>query len=468
MTAIFAQHARLPDGDAALGGTAARWARGVRIEVDAQGNIGAVAENASPRPGDEAVSIVLPGMADLHSHAFQRAMAGLAETAQAAGDDFWSWREWMYRFMARLTPEDLQAIAAQLYLEKLQRGCTAVVEFHYVHHDPQGRPYADPAHMGHRLIAAAQEAGIGLTLAPVLYTYGGFGRAPLQAHQQRFATQVDDVLRMLQSLRPAVDADAGQLALGLAPHSLRAVEAAQIHALLAGVDAAMPMHIHAAEQTREVDACLDVLGCRPVRHLLDAVGLDARWCVVHATHLSAGEVQGLAASGAVAGLCPSTEANLGDGLFPFVEYAAEGGRWGLGGDAHVCRDPFEELRAVEYAQRLARRRRNLAAVQAGAGSSRIGDRLWDAAVAGGAQASGRRIGRLAPGYRADLVVARLADAAADAYDIEDWLNQAVFGGGGVQVAAAMVGGRWQLRDGQHRDAAGIHARYRAALARLIG
>lgn len=458
MPAIFAQKARLPRAGA---GHESRWAADVRLEIDAAGLIARVEEGAAPRPGDVRVARLLPGMTNLHSHAFQRAMAGLTEVASGGDDDFWSWREWMYRFMSRLAPEDVEAIAGQLYVENLKRGYTALVEFHYLHRDPEGRPYADPSEMAQRIVAAGRASGIGLTLAPVLYTYGGFGRAPLGPHQRRFATAVDDILGMLDRLAPHAD---GNLALAVAPHSLRAAEGAEIRALVNAVRVAGPVHIHAAEQTKEVEECLRLTGRRPVRHLLDTVGLDARWCLVHATHLDESEVRDLAASGAVAGLCPSTEADLGDGIFPFGAYAAAGGRWGIGGDSHVCRDPFDELRLVEQVQRLAHRRRNLASHRPGAA---IADALWDAAVAGGAQASGRPVGALAPGHRADCVVPRLPDAAGDLYGDAAWLNQAVFGGGGVAVDAVMVGGRWVVEGGRHVEEAAIAARYRASLRRLL-
>lgn len=449
MTVIDASIARMPG----------RWARDVRVTVDAGGGIARIEEGV-PDLGPDAVPCLLPGMTNLHSHAFQRALAGLTEVASGGDDDFWSWREWMYRFMARLTPDDVEAIAAQLYVENLQHGYTSLVEFHYLHNDASGAPYAERAEMALRVAAAAKQSGIALTLAPVLYTYGGFGRRPLDTHQRRFATDVDAVLAIVDALA----AHDGALTLGLAPHSLRAAEIAQIRALVSASPATAPLHIHAAEQTREVQECEAATGRRPVRLLLDALGLDARWCVVHATHLADDEVRDLAASGAVAGLCPSTEADLGDGVFRLLDFAAAGGRWGIGGDSHVCRSPFEELKLAEYAQRLTQRRRNLAAHAPGAA---IADRLWEAAARHGAQAAGRAAGALAVGRRADLIALTLDDAAAAAYAPSQWLSQAVFGGSEGRISDAWVGGRAVIRAGRHAAQAQIAQRYAGVLRRLL-
>jgi formimidoylglutamate deiminase len=447
-TAIFAQTARLPG----------RWAHDVRLRIDG-GAIAAIDEGARAQPGDAQVALLLPGMVNLHSHAFQRALAGLTEVASSGDDDFWSWREWMYRFMQRLTPDDVEAIAAQLYVESLRHGYTSIVEFHYLHNDADGRAYADRAEMAHRIVAARETSGIALTLLPVLYTYGGFGRQPLSNAQRRFASRVDDVLQIVAALSAAGD---GDLVLGVAPHSLRAAEATEIRALVNA--AAGPVHLHAAEQTREVDECVAATGRRPVRLLLDTVGLDARWCVVHATHMTDDETRDLAASAAVAGLCPSTEADLGDGVFPFVAFGAARGRFGIGGDSHVCRSPIEELRLLEYTQRLTQRRRNLALHAPG---HAIADDLWDAAAAGGAQAAGRACGRIAQGLRADLIGVRLSDAAAGAYRPENWLSQAVFAGAGWDVTDAWVGGAHVIRDGRHARQDEIAARYAATVRKLL-
>lgn len=452
MTTLFARAARLPSG----------WARDVRIGIGAGGTIATVQADSRAQSGDEILGSVLPGMTNLHSHAFQRAMAGLTEVASgAADDDFWSWREWMYRFMSVLTPDDIEAIAAQLYVENLKGGYTSVVEFHYLHNAPDGSPYADCAETSERILAAARDAGIAMTLAPVLYTWGGFGRVPLKPHQLRFRTDVDTVLAIVEKAGRHANADC---VIGAAPHSLRAAECDQIRALVRALPPGTPIHIHAAEQVREIEDCVAHTGRRPVRLLLDEAGVDARWCLVHATHMMPDEVRGLAESGAVAGLCPSTEADLGDGIFPFGDYAGAGGAWGLGGDSNVCRSPFEELKLVEWVQRLAHRRRNLAAREQGAA---IADHLWDAASAGGARASGRMSGAIAPGRRADLIVVALEDAAGAAYSPGQLLNQAVFGGGGARVTDAMVGGAWRLRGSRHPAEERIAARHAATMRRLL-
>lgn len=449
-SSVFADTARLPG----------RWAHDVRVSF-ADGAITAIEEGAVHQAQEQRVALLLPGMTNLHSHAFQRAMAGLTEVASAGDDDFWSWREWMYRFMARIGPEDAEAIAAQLYVENLKLGVTSLVEFHYLHNDIDGRPYANRAEMALRIAAAARASGIALTLAPVLYSYGGFGRAPLSPAQRRFGTTVDDVLQIIDALTPLAG---NRLRIGIAPHSLRAAEVAQIRALVNGAPVNAPLHIHASEQTREVDECLAASGKRPVRLLLDAVGLDARWCVVHATHLTDDEVRDLAASGAVAGLCPSTEADLGDGVFPFVEFAAARGRFGIGGDSHVCRSPFEELRLLEYSQRLSRRKRNLALHAPGVA---IADALWEAASAGGAQAAARDAGVIAVGKRADLVALALADPGAAAHASELWLSLAVFGGSAPRVTDVWVTGEAVIRDGRHPQEGPVAARFHQTIARLI-
>jgi formimidoylglutamate deiminase len=447
MNLIRAAVARLPG----------RWVRDVRIAIASDGRIASIEEGVEDR-GAERVACLLPGMTNLHSHAFQRALAGLTEVASAGDDDFWSWREWMYRFMARLTPDDVEAIAAQLYLENLRHGYTSLVEFQYLHNDPRGAPYANRAEMSERIIAAARTTGMALTLLPVLYSHGGFNRQPLSAQQRRFATDVDDVLVTLDLLRRYED-----VRLGVAPHSLRAAEPAQIRALIDAAPLDAPVHIHAAEQTGEVDDCVAATGKRPLRLLLDAVGIDARWCVVHATHLWDDEVRDLAASDAVAGLCPSTEADLGDGVFRFVDFTAAGGGFGIGGDSHVCRSPFEELRLLEYSQRLTRRKRNLALHAPGVA---IADALWDAAARGGAQAAARNAGAIEVGRQADLIALAVRGAAANEYDAAQWLSLAIFGGAHAIIEESWVSGH---------SAASVHAanaqsiadRYARTIRRLL-
>lgn len=438
MATYFADHALLPDG----------WATRVRIEVDAGGSIAAVLANAEAEGAERLAGPLLPGMPNLHSHAFQRAMAGLAEVRGSPEDDFWSWRELMYKFAGRITPQQATAVARHLYVEMLKSGYTAVAEFHYVHNDPSGRPYADPAEMSLAHVAAARESGIALTMLPVLYSHGNFGAAPLGPRQQRFRTAPEDILATVRAVRRA-SAGHEDLNCGVAPHSLRAAGLEGLRELLSGletIDAVAPVHIHIAEQTREVDDCVASTGRRPVDWLLEHLQVDQRWCLVHATHLNESEMLGLARSGAIAGLCPTTEGNLGDGIFTLPGYRAAGGRYGIGSDSHVSRDPFEELRLLEYVQRLALRKRN---VVVGRVSAAVGTTLWLEAAAGGAQAMGRKMGALASGQRADFVVleGERPDLAGKSGDMI--ANAAIFSGTQGLVRDVMVGGRWQVRAGRH-------------------
>jgi formimidoylglutamate deiminase len=462
-TSLLAPAALLPEG----------WAHEVLIEVDADGAIAAVTP-AAPREraiaAERLAGPAIPGMPNLHSHAFQRAMAGLTERAGDGEDSFWTWREVMYGFVDRLGPAEVEAIAAQLYVEMLKAGYTAVGEFHYLHHAPDGRPYADPAEMSRRIAAAAEAAGIGLTLLPVLYARGGFGGKPATHGQRRFLHDVDGFLRLVEVLASR-HRGSGQVRVGIAPHSLRAVTPEQLGAAVAGLsalDSSAPVHIHIAEQLKEVDDCLAWSRQRPVEWLLDHMPVDARWCLVHATHMSEAETRRLAASGAVAGLCPTTEANLGDGVFRATEYLAAGGAFGIGSDSHVSVSPVEELRWMEYAQRLTLRRRNVLAPPAGNAARPVGAALYRAALAGGAQAMGRPIGRIAPGARADLVVLDADSAVLAGRDDEALLDSFVFAGNVSPVRDVMVGGRWVVREGRHAAEGSVLDRYRAAVCALAG
>jgi formimidoylglutamate deiminase len=434
----YAREALLPQG----------WTPDVVISVE-KGDI--VAVEAGVRGGEKLAGPVLPGMANLHSHAFQRALAGLTEV-RAGDDDFWSWRELMYRFVERITPQHAKAIATQLYVEMLLHGYTAVAEFHYVHH---------PAAMAMSHVEAAREAGIAITLLPSLYSWSGFGRKPLQPRQKRFATDIKQILSQLDALRRHLSSE---IKLGVAPHSLRAVDPGALKELVAAVPDDAPIHIHAAEQTREVEECKAALGKRPVEWLLSQMRVDERWCVVHATQVTDEETRALAASRAVAGLCPSTEGNLGDGIFPLAEYRASGGRYGIGGDSHVSRDPAEELRLLEYFQRVTARKRNVVALP---GSPAVGTTLWLEAAAGGAQAVGRRMGALAPGRRADLVVldAKHLDLAGKRADAVT--NALVFSGARGLVRDVMVGGRWVVKERRHPKMRAASLGYQKALKALL-
>lgn len=455
MTVLFADTALLPTG----------WASNVRFTVDEAGDIATIETDAGAGNAERLGGPVLPGMANLHSHAFQRAMAGLAERASESRDDFWSWRQTMYRFLTVLEPEDVRAIAAQLYVEMLKAGFTAVGEFHYLHHDRAGTPYADRPAMSEAVIDAALEAGIGITLLPALFRANGFGGVAPTPAQCRFVDTVDGVLGLVAELMHRHRGD-GALRIGLAPHSLRAVPAEALAAALAGLrelDPTAPIHLHVAEQRAEVDQCLAWSGQRPVAWLLDHMPVDETWCLVHATHIAADEVRRLAATKAVVGLCPTTEANLGDGFFPLLPFIAAKGRWGVGSDSHVSVSPVEELRWLEYGQRLRMRRRALAT--AGSPGS-TGLALWRAASEGGGQALGRRIGPLAPGYRADLLV--LDPDAATLYRRrrDKLVDSFVFASDCTAVRDVMVAGRWVVRQRHHAAQQPVEAAFRRTLDRI--
>jgi formimidoylglutamate deiminase len=410
---------------------------------------------------DLSVRYVLPGMANLHSHAFQRAMAGLAERRSQSEDSFWTWREVMYAFAGRIGPDELRAIAAQLYVEMLKAGYTQVCEFHYLHHRPDGRPYADPAAMSLALIEAARETGIGITLLPALYMSGGFDGRPLSERQRRFGFELDDYLRLLDRL---IALETPLVRVGIALHSLRAVpEAAMRGVLESGLARDRPIHIHVAEQIGEVQDCLAIRNARPVDWLLDHAPVDARWCLVHATHLSETETARLAASGAVAGLCPTTEANLGDGLFPLKTYLDAGGRIGIGSDSHISVSVVEELRWLEYGQRLATRHRNVSASQA---SPSTGETLFRHALSGGAQAAGVSTGALAKAARADFVVLDDASPLLAGRDTAHLLDSFVFAGNANLVRRVVAGGETVVDEFRHRDRERIAARYRDVVERL--
>lgn len=435
------------------------WQSDLSLAVDGDGHLASAARDGT---GEALGRWVLPGMPNLHSHAFQRAMAGLAERRGPGNDSFWTWREAMYRFAAALDPESLQAIAAQLYVEMLKAGYTQVCEFHYVHHQGNGTPYAQREAMSLALIEAAKEAGIALTLLPVLYMTGGFDGRALNERQRRFGhAEVSDYVRLLEALRAHESPD---LRVGIALHSLRAVPEVAMRTLLAtGAAQTGPIHIHIAEQLGEVQDCLAVRGARPVEWLLDHAEVDARWCLVHATHLTGHETSRLARSGAVAGLCPTTEANLGDGLFPLADYLDAGGTLGIGSDSHISVSPVEELRWLEYGQRLVTRHRNIAA--RGEGES-VGETLWAAALRGGAQAAGLPIGALQAGQRADLLVLDDDAPLLAARDATSAMDSFLFAGNEPLVRHVMCGGRWVVRDFRHWDEERIGKRYRQVVERL--
>ncbi|WP_233236950.1 formimidoylglutamate deiminase [Bordetella sp. LUAb4] len=444
-TTIWAADALLPAG----------WARDVELTWDPQGRLTDVRTGASPAAGQaRAVGPLIPGMPNLHSHAFQRGFCGLTEYRAQAADSFWSWRDLMYRCASRIDPAQVEAIATWLYVEMLEAGYTSVCEFHYLHHDPQGQPYAPRPDMAMAILRAAQRTGMGLTLLPVLYQTGGFGGAAPHAGQRRFLHGTDAMLRLLGTLKPLCDAQGARL--GLAPHSLRAVPPDTLTEALAGLDAldpTAPIHIHIAEQTKEVDDCIAWSGLPPVRWLLEHAQVGPRWCLVHATHMTPEETLDAARSGAVAGLCPTTEANLGDGFFDMAHWREGGGLWGIGSDSHATVNAAEELQWLEYGLRLTTRQRN---VMADPAQPHVATAMTLAAVAGGAQASGRPVGGLQPGAQADFIELDPTHVALAGLPARDMLSAHVFGSHRTSaIANAWVAGQARVRDGRHalRDTA---------------
>ncbi|MFP5398549.1 MAG: formimidoylglutamate deiminase [Gammaproteobacteria bacterium] len=406
---------------------------------------------------------LLPGLVDAHSHAFQRAFAGLAERRDRDADDFWSWRDRMYRVALRIAPGELRAVAAQLYAELLAGGYTQVCEFHYLHHDRDGRAFADPLEMTWALADAAADAGIGLTLLPVLYERAGFAQPALRDDQRRFATDAAWVHRAAQAVAARGTA---VLNAGVAVHSLRAAAPSSIHRLRAlAADLDGPIHVHVAEQTGEVDDCLAATGRRPIEWLAHERLLDARWQLVHATHALPAEIDAVAASGAGAVICPGTEANLGDGLPDLVRWLAAGVPLTVGSDSHVTRDWREELRWLDYGQRLQRRQRNVAAAPA-RGEPSTAQRLWSRVLAGSAAAAGQSAWGLVPGARADALVADAQDPALLGIPPGRWLDAAVFSSPTRPWRDVMVAGRWVRRDGRHARGSAIAARFTEAMHAL--
>ncbi|MBC3300248.1 formimidoylglutamate deiminase [Pseudomonas sp. SWRI18] len=454
MSAFFAERALLPSG----------WANDVRLEVSAEGLLTKVEADASSDAAEWLRGPVLAGMPNLHSHAFQRAMAGLAEVAGNPNDSFWTWRDLMYRMVGQISPEQLQVIARQLYIEMLKAGYTSVAEFHYVHHDTDGQPYADRTELSRQISQAAAGSGIGLTLLPVLYTHSGFGGQAPNEGQRRFINSTEHYLDLQARLKPILAAQPAQQ-LGLCFHSLRAVTPEQINHVLAASDKACPVHIHIAEQQKEVDDCLAWSGKRPLQWLYDNVDVDERWCLVHATHADADEVTRMARSRAIAGLCLTTEANLGDGIFPAVDFLAQGGRMGIGSDSHVSLSVVEELRWLEYGQRLRDQRRNRLYRN---DQPMVGRTLFDAALDGGAQALGQPIGRLEVGKRADWIVLDGNDPYLATATEDGILNRWLFAGGDRQVRDVLVNGKWVVRDGRHAGEEESSRAFTQVLRDLLG
>ncbi|MCB1497017.1 MAG: formimidoylglutamate deiminase [Bauldia sp.] len=450
MTVIHFGRALLPDG----------WSSDVRVAIDADGRIAGVERGAKAEADDERAAIGIPGVPNVHSHTFQRGMAGLAETRGPITDTFWTWRETMYRFAGAITPEDAEAIAAMAFVEMLERGFTTVGEFHYLHHDRDGHEYSDIAEMAVRMASAAASTGIGMVLLPVFYAHSDFGGAPPEDHQKRFICDLDAFARLVEGARRATSPLPGGRT-GIAPHSLRAVTPDELDALLplAGDG---PVHIHVAEQTREVEDCVAWCGTRPVAWLIDNQPLDQRWCAIHATHMTTPETSGLARSGATAGLCPVTEASLGDGFFPAVAWREAGGHLGIGTDSNVLIGLADELRQLECNQRLVTRSRN---VLAETGRS-TGRSLFDAALAGGSAALGLGEAGLAEGSITGVVSLEVEPSLLDSLEADMLLDIWIFAGR-ARVDTVWRNGVRQVERGRHRHRATVERAFQTTMMRIL-
>ena len=446
MTRLHATAALLAEG----------WRKNVRLTL-ADGRIAAIETDIAPDADDERHAVFLPAMPNLHSHAFQRAMAGLAEVRGPANDSFWSWRTVMYKFALSMTPDHVEAVAAKLYMEMLEAGFCRVGEFHYLHHDKDGSPYANIAEMAERIGAASTETGIGLTLLPVLYAHSGFGGADPIEGQRRFINSSESFARLMDGCRRVTSQLPGA-EIGVAPHSLRAVTPDELSVAIA-LAGDGPIHIHVAEQVKEVEDCLAWSGARPVQWLLDHAPVDQRWCLIHATHMTEDETRRMARSGAIAGLCPITEANLGDGTFSAPLFLSEGGRFGIGSDSNILISIAEELRQLEYSERLALRARNVIASTGGS----TGQALFEQALAGGGAALKAPAGLVAGNY-ADIVS---LDTSAVSYLPEDRLLDPWIFAGGVAVDSVWALGRKQVQNGRHLRRDLIDRRFVAAMNELL-
>lgn len=437
-----------------------QWMKQVAVGIGADGRIASVSSGIAP--SGMRVGALLPAPANLHSHAFQRAMAGMTERrSHAARDTFWTWRQLMYRFLDALTPDDIEAIAAFVQMEMLESGYAAVAEFHYVHHQPDGTPYDDLAELSARIAAASQQSGIGLTLLPVLYQQAGCDGAPLGAGQVRFGNGIDRFADLHERASRIVASLAPDARIGVAPHSLRAVSREGLAASVALAPTA-PLHMHLAEQTGEVEEVLAAYGKRPVGWLLDTHAVDARWCLIHCTQMDDAETVALARTGAVAGLCPITESSLGDGIFNGATYLGVGGRFGIGSDSNIRIALSEELRTLEYSQRLRDRGRAILATET-ASTGRV---LFDGAVRGGAQAAGRGTGAIEAGNWADLVAIDTSAIDLEGRQGDELLDSYIFAGDDRMIRDVWSAGRHLVRAGRHVDRDSIASRYRQAMGSL--
>jgi formimidoylglutamate deiminase len=450
MTVLWAERALLPEG----------WARDVRVQIAPDGRIAAIAAGAAAE--GQRIALLLPAMANVHSHAFQRAMAGLSEArGPHPRDTFWTWRQIMYRFLDHLTPDDVEAIAALVQIEMLEAGHATNVEFHYLHHRPGGGAYDNVAEMSERIAAAARLTGIGLTLLPVHYQFGGVDRRPLGPGQQRFGTDPDGFVRLLDAAEAALDGLPPDAGIGVAPHSLRAVSPEAL-GLCATLRPERPLHMHLAEQIPEIEAVEAAYGRRPVEWLLDRHAPDRRWTLIHLTHMTEDETRRLAATGAAAGLCPITESSLGDGIFNAATWRDAGGRLGFGSDSNVRIALGEELRTLEYSQRLRDTARAILA-EPGRSTGRV---LYEAGLDGGATAAGRATGAIRQGLWADLCAVGLANPVMAGREGDAMLDSLIFAGGDGLVSDVWAAGRHVVRDGRHVERDRIVAAYLACIAGL--
>ncbi|MCP4876839.1 MAG: formimidoylglutamate deiminase [Gammaproteobacteria bacterium] len=448
---IWASAALLSDG----------WADSVEINIDTSGDITGITADIPYSDGDK-VELLIPAIPNVHSHAHQRAMAGLGERAGDTADSFWTWRKVMYHYLERIEPEHLFHIASQLYLEMLKSGYSCVGEFQYLHHNLDGSAYQERAEMSLQCLQAARYVGIGFTALPVLYQYGGFGSTAALDGQKRFLNDADEFVEIVGNLQSATQGDSN-CSVGIAPHSLRAVNRDLLADVIASLDGLAAIHLHVAEQTREVDDCVAWCGLRPVEWLFENFDVDQRWCLIHATHMNEQETSAMAASGCVAGLCPTTEANLGDGFFNAREYFAQQGLWAIGSDSHISIDPVEELRWLEYGMRLQARGRN---VLVSPTTVNTGRNLLDGALAGGTQACGRSIGRIASGYRADFVVLDSDHPRLYGRRGDDLIDSWIFSGNSNLVRDVYIGGNKLIEQGRHVDESNIARNYRSTLDQL--
>lgn len=454
MTELFVKQALLPDG----------WKKDVSLVIGPDGTFSSVKADTQPSARAEQLDVALPSQISLHSHAFQRGMAGLAERRQTPSDTFWTWRTLMYKLAGSISPEQMQVIGAYLYMEMLRAGYTQVAEFHYMHRDKAGALYNNPAEMALRVVSGAQTVGLGITVLPTLYMYSGFGERSLLDEQKRFASTPDLIMRICQEVMRTAGVSALVNA-GVGLHSLRAADMSSIKSLLDGTVGNVPIHIHISEQMGEVEQCVAATGRRPVDYLFEHISIDARWCLVHATHLSDLEVEKIAKSNAVAGLCPITEANLGDGFFPFVDYVNLNGRFGIGSDSNILISPAEELRTLEYGMRLSAQSRCVALPRGKSGST--GAWLYQQAIAGGAQACGFDKWGLIEGARADICTVDIGKLILPHLDGDAILDAALFSLPAFPVEHVMCAGVWQVRDGRHPLQDTLTSQFRNAMSKIL-